>query len=122
MTSACKGNLQPFGLDDECAAHWGSRMRSLKGIIDRAEMDLKAKAEAVLSSTFSDNFTGQEFVVPILQHLSLVLKPLAQFYQPFVESSLFCRVDHHLKQVADALELLDTLPLPMLPPTFAKRI
>ena len=122
MTSACKGNLQPFGLDNDCDAHWGSRIRSLKSIIDRAEMDLKAKAEAVLSSTFSDNFTGQEFVVPILQQLSLVLKPLVQFYRPFVESSLFCRVDHHLKQVADALELLDTLPLPMLPPTFDKLI
>jgi hypothetical protein len=38
-----------------------SRTISLKSIIDRAEMDLKSKAEAVLSSTFSDNLTGQNY-------------------------------------------------------------
>ena len=38
-----------------------SRLCSLKSIIDRAEMDLKSKAEAVLSSTFSDNLTGQNY-------------------------------------------------------------
>jgi hypothetical protein len=97
-------------------------MRSLKSIIDRAEMDLKAKAEAVLSSTFSDNFTGQEFVPVKSYRLLLLLTYLEQFYPPFVESSLFCRVPRPLPQAAAALALLVTLPQPMLPLTFAKPI
>jgi hypothetical protein len=42
-----------------CASSKCLLVISLKSIIDRAEMDLKSKAEAVLSSSFSDNFTGQ---------------------------------------------------------------
>ena len=74
-------------------------MNSLKSIIDRAEMDLKSKAEAVLSSSFSDNFTGQVFVV-CNGFTRLFFDTLVQFYQPFVASSQFSRVAPRLRQAA----------------------
>jgi hypothetical protein len=69
-------------------------IRSLKSIIDRAEMDLKSKAEAVLSSTFSDSFTGLTFTFLYC----VFFDHRVQFCQPFVGSSRFFHAALHLPQ------------------------
>jgi hypothetical protein len=98
-----------------------SRTISLKSIIDRAEMDLKSKAEAVLSSTFSDSFTGIIFCVANLP-LVFVQTHLVQCYRPSVASSLFYRGAHLLQQAEDAPAPSGTFLSQMRPPAFVRPI
>jgi hypothetical protein len=85
-------------------------------------MDLKSKAEAVLSSTFSDSFTGQKFSFFNARNEVLCPTHLMQFYRPSVASSLFYRVVLRLQRAVDVPALLGTLLSQMLPPAFVRLI